>query len=327
MTKSVMLKALAFTALCFSVAFAQAVVGGAKTGGGGGGSNTIAAYVFGGDDMKGDLAEELAEALANNLVRDGKYSHPRRGARGFFKEVQKAEDRLGRRGKLLDDRDFCKIGDDEGVQYLVVLDIQKAGRGTSVRSRILDLGRCQVGATSDYIKLIRNTAEVNTAAAEISAELLKRFRPAPPPPPRGNQIAGYVFGGESVAVGEELAEAIVNGLTNTRSYSAPRRGARGFFREVEKAEARLNRRGQLLDDKDFCKVGSDYEIEYLVIIDIQKAGRGVSVFARVLDLEKCTIIATGESTKLARNTQEIAVVANEIVSALQHRRIGKRGDR
>ena len=153
---------------------------------------------------------------------------------------------------------------------------------------------------------------------------------APPPPPgsRGNQIAGYVFGGDEMR-GDlgTLAEQVVNGLTNTKNYSAPRRGARQFFREVEKAEQRLNRRGQLLDDRDFCKIGTDYEIEYLVIIDIQKQGRVNSVWARVIDLETCKVIATGESTALVRNNAEVTAVANELIRELSNRRIGTRGRR
>jgi hypothetical protein len=132
---------------------------------------------------------------------------------------------------------------------------------------------------------------------------------------------------EEARLGEDLAEAIVNGLANSRTYSQPRRGARGFFREVEREENRLGRRGQLLDDRSFCKIGTDYEIEYLVIIDIEKRGRGNSVWARILDLETCRIIATGEYTGLIRNPGEVTQASNAIVSELLRRRTGSRSAR
>jgi len=338
MNRSVMLKALVLLpVLCFAVVFAQ----GRSSG------NAVAAYVYGGDEMRGDAAEELAEEVVNNLVRSGRYSNPRRGAREFFRAADRAQARA--RGRMLEDRDFCRIGGDEGVQFLVLIDIAKQGRANSVWARILDLEGCRIIGTAEYTNLIRNTAEIKTAANSLSTELLRRNvgrrsitinlgggsisvgsaaapPPPPPPPPRGNQIAAYVFGGEEMRgkLDEDLAEAIVNGLSNSKKYSQPRRGARGFFREVEKEEARLGRRGRLLDDKSFCKIGTDYEIEYLVVIDIEKRGRGNSIWARILDLETCRIIATGESTALVRNDAEVRAVANEIVAELLHRRIGTR---
>jgi len=333
MNKSVILKTLALTlAVCVTMGFAQAVRSG---GGSSGGGNALAAYVFGGEAMRGDNAEEMAEMVVNNLVATGRYTTPRRGAREFFRAVDREQAR--NRGRILEDRNFCRIGGDEGVQFLVIIDIEQQGRGNSVWARLLDLDGCRIIGTAEFTGLVRNTGEIRTAASTLSSELVhrrvgRRGTPPPPPPPpppapRGNQIAGYVFGADNAKLGEDLAEAIVNGLVNDRRYSAPRRGARGFFAEVQKAETRLNRRGQLLDDRDFCRIGSDYEIEYLVIIDIERAGRGNSIWARILDLETCRIIATGESTALVRNEAEVQAVANEIVRELTQRRIGTRSIR
>jgi hypothetical protein len=336
-----MLKALVIMpALCFAVVFAQVggpssrpAPGGPGPGPGPGGVNAVAAYVFGEENAKN--AEELAEAVVNDLAQSRKYSLPRRGAREFFRAADKLQAR--NRGKLLDDRDFCKIGADEGVQSLVIIDIEKAGRGNSVWARLLDLDNCRIVGTAEYTGLIRNTAEITKAATELSREL--QFRrmgkrsiggsapppPPPPPPQRGDQIAGYVFGIENAKMGEDLAEAIVDGLASLRKYSKAKRGAREFYREADKMQAR--NRGKILDDRDFCKIGSDYGVEYLVIIDIEKAGRGNSVWARILDLDQCRIIATGESTALIRNDAEVKKVADEIVGELQQRRIGTRGKR
>jgi hypothetical protein len=302
----------------------------------GGGGNAIAAYVFGIDEAAN--GEELSEAIVTNLSSSRKYSEPRRGARGFFREVEKRED--SKRG-LLSDKDFCRIGSDYEVDYLVIIDIEKAGRGNSVWARILNLDNCRLIATAEYTGLVRNKPEIRQAAKAISDELLnarigKRSisgggggaavaasaQPAPPPSrSRGDAIAGYVFGADNAKLGEDLADAIVNGLENHRKYSKPRRGARGFFREVEKRED--SKRG-LLSDRDFCRIGSDYEVDYLVIIDIEKAGRGASTWARILDLEACQVIATGESTALIRNDREVNDVANDIVSQLVNRKVGKR---
>jgi hypothetical protein len=342
-----MLKALVILpALCFAVVFAQ--VGGPSSkpapggpGPGPGGVNAVAAYVFGEENAKN--AEELAEAVVNNLAQSRKYSLPRRGAREFFRAADKLQAR--NRGRLLEDRDFCKIGGDEGVQSLVIIDIEKAGRGNSVWARLLDLDNCRIVGTAEFTGLVRNTAEINKAASELSNEL--QFRrvgkrsiasamaqsiansalppPPPPPPPRGDQIAGYVYGMENAKLGEDLAEAIVDGLASLRKYSKAKRGAREFYRQADKLQ--MQKRGQLLSDRDFCKIGSDYGVEYLVIIDIEKAGRGNSVWARILDLDQCTIIATGESTALIRNDDEVKKVADEIVGELQQRRIGTRGRR
>lgn len=350
MNRSVILKALTVTAFCFSMGFAQPSLGkgpmspvgappppppppppAASSG------NAIAAYVYGEENAAN--AEELADALVTNLANSRNYNTPRRGAREFFRAADREQAR--NRGKMLEDRNFCRIGGDFGVQFVVLIDIERAGRGNSIYARILDLNNCVVVATGEFTGLLRNNAEITNAANNLSGQLLKRqmFRrgggamaaptppPPPPPPPRGNQIAGYVFGMENAKLGEDLADAIVNGLVSGRNYSQPRRGARGFFKEVEKVEERLGRRGKLLDDKDFCKIGSDYEIEYLVIIDIERAGRGNSVWARIIDLETCKIIATGESTALIRNDAEVASVANEIVKELNNRRIGTRGRR
>jgi hypothetical protein len=301
--------------------------------------NAIAAYVFGAENSAN--AEELAEAVVTNLANTRHYSQPRRGAREFFREADRAQSR--NRNRLLEDRDFCRIGSDFGVQFLTVIDIERAGRGNSVWARILDLSNCRVVATAEYTGLIRNSAEIRTAATALTAELTNRrigtrsitvqvggasvtaAVTTPPPPPRGNQIAAYVYGIEEARLGEELAQSIVNGLTSGRAYSVPRRGAREFFREADRVQAR--NRGRLLEDRDFCRVGTDFEIEYLVIIDIEKAGRGNSVWARILDLETCRVIATGESTALIRNDAEVRAVSNEIVAELLHRRIGSRGRR
>lgn len=295
-----------------------------------GAGNAVAAYVFGEENSKN--AEDLAEAVVNNLVGSGKYTQPRRGAREFFRAVDREQAR--NRGRMLEDRNFCRIGGDEGVQFLVIIDIEKAGRGNSVWARLLDLDQCRIIGTAEYTGLIRNNTEIRSAAKSLTDELIHRRvgrrggggsappPPPPPPPPRGNQIAGYVFGMEEARLGEELADAIVSGLTNSRTYSAPRRGARDFFRMADREQAK--KRGALLADRDFCKIGTDFEIEYLVIIDIERRGRGNSVWARILDLETCRIIATGESTALIRNDAEVKAVANEIVGELLRRRIGTR---
>jgi len=41
-------------------------------------------------------------------------------------------------------------------------------------------------------------------------------------------------------------------------------------------------------------------------------------------LDNCTIIATGESTGLIRNTEEINKVSDDLVKELVNRRIGRR---
>jgi len=282
--------------------------------------------------------EELAEAVVAKLAASKKYSEPRRKSREFFREVEKLEAKAERRGKLPEDRDFCRIGGDFGVNYLCIIDIEKTGRGASVWARILDLSSCQVIATGEFIGLVRNTAEITKAADELSRELLFRrlnkrsiaaaLAPPPPPPPppapRGNAIAGYVFGEDNVRNAEELAEAVVTKLAGLRKYSEPKRKSREFFREVEKLEAKAERRGKLPEDRDFCRIGNDFGVDYLCIIDIEKAGRGASVWARILDLDNCTIIATGEATKLIRNTEEINAVADDLVRQLSDRKIGKR---
>jgi len=345
MKKSVMLKALALLpALCFAVVFAQ--VGGPKTGSqpsrpaasvgsSGGGGNAVAAYVFGEENARN--AEELADAVVNSLAQSAKYSKPRRGAREFFREADKLQAR--NRGRLLDDRDFCRIGGDFEVQTLVIIDIEKAGRGNSIWARLLDLDNCRIVGTAEYTGLIRGTAEIMQAANALSKELQNRrigkrsigqaiaqaITPPPPPQQRGDQIAGYVYGVENAKLGEDLAEAIVDGLANLRKYTKAKRGAREFYKQADREQQK--KRGALLGDRDFCKIGSDYGVEYLVIIDIEKAGRGNSVWARILDLDNCQIIATGESTALIRNDDEVQKVASEIVSELQHRRVGTRGRR
>jgi len=191
MNRSVILKALVLLpVLCFTMLYAQ------------GRGNSIASYVFGGDELRGELAEDLAEAVERNLTASGKYSTPRRGSRMFFREVEKEEARLGRRGQMLDDRTFCKIGGDFGVQYLAIIDIAKAGRGASVWARIIDLDRCVIVATAEYTSIIRDAAGVRAAATVLSNDLLRRqvgkrsvsvnigggglsvsVPPPPPPPP------------------------------------------------------------------------------------------------------------------------------------------------
>jgi hypothetical protein len=327
-----MLKALALTlAVCFSVGFAQIKVQ-VDIGKGGGGS-AIAGYVFGEENSSN--AEELAEAVVNNLVATSKYTQPKRGAREFFRACDKEQAR--NRGKMLEDRNFCKIGGDFGVQYVVLIDIEKQGRGISVWARILDLNNCAVVGNAEYTGLIRNNQEISKAASALSSELVHRRMnkrsiggsavsapppPPPPPPKRGDEIAGYVYGIEEAKLGEDLADAIVSGLASHRKYSPAKRGAREFYRQADREQKKKH--GRMLEDRDFCKIGSDYGVEYLCIIDIEKAGRGNSVWARILDLETCKIIATAESKALIRNDAEVNTVANEIVSELVNRRIGTR---
>ena len=297
-------------------------------------NNAIAAYVFGEENPAG--AEALAEQVVTLLANSRTYSAPRRGAREFFREADRVQ--AGNRRQLLSDRDFCRIGSDFGVQFLAIIDIDRTGRGNSVWSRILDLGNCQVVATAEFLGFIRSGNEIRSAAETLSRDLLRRqigrrstFAAKPQPTPlRGNQIAAYVFGMEETRLGEDLSEAIVNGLVNSRTYSAPRRGAREFFREADRIQAR--QRGRLLDDRDFCRIGTDYEIEYLAIIDIASAGgpptnRATSVWARIIDLETCRVIATGESFSAIRTQAQVRMVASEIVTELMRRRVGTRGVR
>jgi len=187
--KSVALKALVILpALCFAVAFAQvggprqvpgpgprpAVGGpGSPVGGpsyGGGGVNAVAAYVFGEENT--GRAEELAEAVVNNLAQSRKYSLPRRGAREFYRAADRLQAR--NRGKLLEDRDFCRIGGDEGVQTLVIIDIDRSGRTLSVWARLLDLDNCRIVGTAEYTGFIRNSSDIRRAADELAGELQYR---------------------------------------------------------------------------------------------------------------------------------------------------------
>ena len=140
---------------------------------------------------------------------------------------------------------------------------------------------------------------------------------------QGNAIAAYVFGAENSANAEELAEAVVNNLTADRRYAAPQRGAREFFREANRAQARS--RGRLLSDRDFCRIGDDFGVNFLVIIDIERQGRSNSVWARILDLGVCRVIATAEYTGLIRNANEIRTGARALSDELLHARIGRRG--
>jgi len=333
---------LLVTVVCSSLVFGQKAIGGPagapppppppppRAAG-----NVIAGYTFGDDNVKN--GEDLAEAVVAKLAASAKYSNTGRGSRAFFREVEKLEAKSERRGKLPEDRDFCRIGGDFGVNYLCIIDIEKTGRGASVWARILDLSNCTVVANGEFVGLVRNTAEIEKAANELSGKLLQRqiFKrsiaaalapppPPPPPAPRGNAIAGYVFGADDARNGEELASQVVAKLADLRKYSQPRRNSREFFAEVAKMEEKTNSRGRLLQDKDFCRIGNDFGVEYLCIIDIEKAGRGASIWARILDLDNCTIIATGENKALIRNTAEINAVADDLVRQLSERKIGRR---
>ena len=141
----------------------------------------------------------------------------------------------------------------------------------------------------------------------------------------GNSVAAYVFGVENSAA-EELAEAVVNNLTAGRRYSAPRRGARQFFREVDRTQGAHNR-GRLLSDRDFCRIGDDFGVNFLAIIDIERRGRTNSVWARILDLGSCQVIATAEYTGLVRNAHEIREAASALSSELFNGRVANRGSR
>jgi len=145
---------------------------------------------------------------------------------------------------------------------------------------------------------------------------------------RGNAIAGYVFGEDNLRNAEELAEAVVKGLAADRKYSEPKRNSREFFREVEKMEQKAERRGKLPEDKDFCRIGDDFGVDFLCIIDIEKVGRqSASVWARIINLDNCQLIATGEYTGLIRNPIEIEKATNALVAELTKRQIGRRAGR
>jgi uncharacterized protein YjbK len=277
------------------------------------------------------LGEDLSQYIVDGLANSKKYSQPRKGARGFYAAADREQAKM--RGRLLEDRNFCKIGTDYEIEFLVIIDIEKAGRGNSIFARILDLETCKIIATGENTSLVRNDQEARAVANDLVAQLLKRSigkrgggapvaSSTPAPAPRGNQIAAYVFGMDQAKLGEDLSQYIVDGLANSKKYSQPRKGARGFFQAADREQAK--NRGRMLEDRNFCKIGTDYEIEYLVIIDIQKAGRGNSVWARILDLETCNIIATGENTSLIRNDQEAKTVANDLVTQLLRRSVGKR---
>jgi hypothetical protein len=349
MKRSVIANALVLVpVLCCGLVFGQKAIGGSA------GSppppppppppqsrDAIAGYVFGEDNARN--AEELAELVVSKLAASRKYSEPKRKSREFFALVDQLESRKANRNQLPDDRDFCRIGGSFGVNFLCIMDIEKAGRGASTYARIINLSTCQVVGTAEFTGLIRNSAEIEKAASDLSRDLLnhRMFRrgglawgpPTPPPPPppppkvRGNAIAGYVFGEDNVRNAEELAEAVVNGLVNDRKYSQPKRRSAEFFREVEKAQDRAERRGKLLDDRDFCRIGDDFGVDFLCVIDIEKAGRGASIWARVINLDNCALVATGESTALIRNTAEINKVASELVSQLTQHRVGRRSGR
>jgi hypothetical protein len=345
MKRSVIANALVLVpVLCFGLAFGQKAIGGPAgappppppppSG------NAIAGYVFGEDNARN--AEELAELVVSKLAASRKYSEPKRRSREFFALVDQLESRKANRNQLPDDRDFCRIGGSFGVNFLCIMDIQRAGRGASTYARIINLSNCQVVSTAEFTGLIRNSGEIEAAAAKLAGDLLNHrlFKrgggawsasppPPPPPPPRvrGNAIAGYVFGEDNVRNAEELAEAVVTGLVNDRKYSQPRRRSAEFFREVEKAQDRAQRRGKLLEDKDFCRIGDEFGVDYLCIIDIERAGRGASIWARIINLDNCALVATGESTALIRNSGEINAVASQLVSQLTQHRIGRRSGR
>jgi len=170
MSKSILLKAaVLLPVLCFSFVFAQGVSPSRPANSPG---NALAAYVFGGEEMRGENGELLAETVVNNLVATGRYSNPRRGAREFFRAVDREQAR--NRGRILEDRNFCRIGGDEGVQFLVIIDIESAGRGNSVWARLLDLDGCKIIGTAEFTGLVRNNNEINAAARELANELVHR---------------------------------------------------------------------------------------------------------------------------------------------------------
>jgi len=79
-----------------------------------------------------------------------------------------------------------------------------------------------------------------------------------------------------------------------------------------------------LDESDFCRIGNDYGVEYLCLINVEKKGIRTSVWAQIFDLEKCRVIATGESIRRVSSDEEVRAAADEIVGELRASRIGKR---
>ncbi len=171
-----------------------------------------------------------------------------------------------------------------------------------------------------------NTYSYTAGGSDRSPAYGRTAPPPPPPPPptrssSGDAIACYMFGADNARNAEELAERVVDKLASSRKYSISRRRNSEFFMEMEKSS---DGRGGLPSDRDICLAGRNFGVSYVCVIDIVKAGRGASIWGRIMDLSNCQIVGTAEFVGLIRNSAEIDRAANELSRELLFRRINKR---
>jgi TolB-like protein len=312
-------------------------------------------YVTGGKNAAENRA--LATRITHGLVNSGQYSAIER-ADAFLDQV--AREMTTQRSGAIDDRQISELGRQAGAQFVCVGEILEVFGDHQVSARIINVVSVEVVASGVAEGALRNINDFAVLSNQVVASMLgveqstvtvppssrptqqqavhswddaelsvredrvtSRSVPPPSPPPsstanRGNSIAAYVYGGEDLRGNsvEELAVAVVSGLVRSGRYTQPHRGAR------ERMQA--GSRGRMLDDRDFCRIGVDAGVQFLVLIDIKRAGRGYSVWARLLDLNSCWVIATAEYAGLVRDDAEIRAAANTLSRELLNRRVGSR---
>jgi TolB-like protein len=128
------------------------------------------------------------------------------------------------------------------------------------------------------------------------------------------KVAVYVSGALSKDKSDVLGDYIVSAFVNSGTYSAIER-TEFFLTEINK-EQKYQNSGNV-DDAQISKLGKQFGVNYVCIINVKQAYGSYYISARLIDVETAEVKSAANKESKFENSDEIRIISEYIITELE----------
>lgn len=272
----------------------------------------VAVYVSGADaGICKVMGSKLSNALGASRNSQAQYEYAVIERSDDFLATIAKEQSYQRSGAVDDDQ-ITRIGKQFGAQLVCVATVEKAFNKSLISARLVDVETAEIEGSANISCVLSSGKEVMSAGETLGKNLLKSIKAE-----RcltWKRATVYVTQNDVTKdFAPVLSNALVAGFTNTGRYVIVERT--GQFLNQLAAEQNYQRTGAV-DDKEISRLGKQFGVNYVCVVDVTDVLGDKYVSARMLDVETAEVINMFETSGSITNMEDCIGMANQITQKL-----------
>ncbi len=236
----------------------------------------VAIYTI--DNSGEGIAEFVGDFMVNAIVKNEQYLAVERTSQ-FLAEISK-EQAYQRTGEV-DDKQISALGKKDGVDYVCIVKVSKAGNNLFSSARLVDVETATIRTISRPIRYDYNDLEnIEKACVDMIKSMFEDKRAFTQNEHKKN-VAIYIIDNFGKTASEYIGDLLADEIVKSGKYVAVER-TNQFLAELKK-EQNYQRTGAV-DESQISKLGEQMGVNYVCIVKTSNFKGASYLSARLLDV-------------------------------------------